>query len=273
MLKLKIKRTGTITKQDYQDCINAAYKAGRAKKTLKNIRASLTAVYTYAEGANVELINPVGLKIPKDAPVKQRNILQPEKIAVLFTEDTIIKSNRPQHCFLIYYWRALVLTGLRPGELAGLQKGDIKGNKLVVNRSINNLDEITPGKNKNARREQILTPQLTKVLKDQEQMLKKLGIISPWIFPGEDGEQLRPREAYWRWEAYYGQHDLQCSLYELRHTMVSLTKTDVPEPLLKRILGHGITMDSLGVYGHEVDGELERAAKMIGEVFSSYLPE
>ncbi len=55
--------------------------------------------------------------------------------------------------------------------------------------------------------------------------------------------------------------------------MISLTKSDLPKPLLKMIVGHSETMDTLGTYGHEVEGELQRAANILDDVFNQLLIE
>lgn len=60
------------------------------------------------------------------------------------------------------------------------------------------------------------------------------------------------------WCIFRKQHGIGCTLHELRHTMISVAKADVPERLLKRIVGHSQTMDTFGICGHDVDGDLER---------------
>ena len=40
---------------------------------------------------------------------------------------------------------------------------------------------------------------------------------------------------------------------------------DMPDALKKLILGHSKNMDSDGTYGHEIEGDLDRAAEMMDE--------
>jgi len=54
--------------------------------------------------------------------------------------------------------------------------------------------------------------------------------------------------------------------------MISIVKSDMPAPLLKATVGHSETMDTFGVYGHEVDGDLQRAASIIDNVYNRLLP-
>jgi hypothetical protein len=56
-----------------------------------------------------------------------------------------------------------------------------------------------------------------------------------------------------------------------RHTFVSLTKSDVPAEMIKRLVGHSKDMDTFGVYGHEVDGEMDKAAVLLDQVFKEIL--
>ena len=269
--RVKHKRISSITNLDWQKCINDAYKKGLSKKTLTNIRASITAVYRFAKSDKRPMERPEDLKIYDDAPEVERKILQPRDIKVLFSQDSITKYNRQEPCFHINAWRFLVLTGLRPGEMAGLQRGDLQGKLLTIQRSINTYNEITRGKNKNARRTMILTHHAAAVLVAQAEMLKQKGIVTAWLFPGEDGQAIEPQRLYKAWLTYRKQHCIKSSLYEMRHTMVSISKSDVPKPLLKRIVGHSAGMDTFGVYGHDVDGELQRAADILDGVFDDIL--
>ena len=53
---------------------------------------------------------------------------------------------------MIHAYRLAVLTGLRPGELRGLRWQDVKRDRLELHQSTNCYNEITDGKNQNARR-------------------------------------------------------------------------------------------------------------------------
>jgi hypothetical protein len=57
----------------------------------------------------------------------------------------------------------------------------------------------------------------------------------------------------------------------MRHTFISISKADVPPELLKLIVEHTANTNTFGIYGHTVDGELERAAKLIDSIFNRLL--
>ena len=261
-----------ITLGDWQNIINKAFQKSQTKgrplsaKSLKNIRASMTAVYAYARRHSIPLVKPEYLQIPKSAPVGQRKILTPEDIKKLF-DDSI------EPFWYIHYVRFLLITGLRPGEAAGIRVDeDIKDNILTIKRSINNLGEITDGKNANALRSQYLPEIAQKIVADQRQMLKQNSIISPWLFPGPQGDIASPHYIYKTWVQFRNKNQLTpCTLYELRHTMVSITKNGVPTHLLKMVLGHTEAMDTYGVYGHEFAGDLQNVANATQNIFNQIL--
>ena len=53
---------------------------------------------------------------------------------------------------------------------------------------------------------------------------------------------------------------------------ISIVKNDLPLPLLKALVGHSDDMDTYGVYGLEVNGEMRQAAKIIDQAFSKIVP-
>lgn len=262
------RRTGAITQQQMQSCINDAANAGKSRRLCVNIRAALTSFCHFARMCRWEIEQPYDLIIPRSAPTKQRTILQPSDLQLLFSCDTVTRYGKETLAFFIHAWRFIVILGLRRGELCGLMRSDLSGNILHISRSFNNLGEETPGKNENARRYIALPEIAQKILRDQQEMQKRHGIISPWLFPDEYGERLDSNHLYKAWAAYRKCHGLNSSLHELRHTFVSVVKSDMPIALLKSMVGHSDSMDTFGVYGHALDGDLQQTANIVDNVFS-----
>jgi integrase len=268
---LKNKRADAITVQNWQDCINIAAKAGRSKKTSKNIRGSMTAVCRYAKKRRIAIQYPEDITIPRDAPVGQRKILQPSDLKTLFDVDHITRYNKPEQCFYIHAWRFIVLTGLRRGELCGLKNPDIDGDIVHIRRSVNKRGVETQGKTEAATRYFVLSRLAKAVLDDQRQMPKANGIISEYVFPDEYAGRTEPSRLYKKWSTYSKRHGFKCSLHEIRHTLISVAKADVPEELLKRAVGHTKSTDTFGIYGHDVEGEMKRVADILDDTFSKLL--
>ena len=67
---------------------------------------------------------------------------------------------------------------------------------------------------------------------------------------------------YRRWESYQEANGLEpkVSLYELRHTFVSVESSVLTDSQLKMLVGHSKNMDTSGVYRHELQGQREDLA-------------
>lgn len=59
---------------------------------------------------------------------------------------------------------------------------------------------------------------------------------------------------YWKFYQRCNGIDPPVSLYELRHTFVSMIEDAVPPAQLRRIVGHSKSMDTYGWYSHAVTG-------------------
>lgn len=268
------RKLSAITPSVWQKAIDRAVSAGLSRRSCLNIRASIVAFLRYArrERLSIAQLEADDLIIPNSAaPEKEKHVLSRNELKILFSDPCFIHHNKPVVCQFSYAWRFLVATGMRRGELAGLRNEDISGGMIHIRRSINSLGEETSGKNDNARRSFVLTDTMHQILSDQRDYLKSKMIISSWVFPDERGECADPKHIYTQWRAYCRQHGINCTLHELRHTFISINKADLPIELLKSVVGHSSAMDTFGVYGHEVDGDKERAAKIIDATFREFI--
>lgn len=269
---LKNRHIKSIRMQDWQNCINAAGKRGLSKKTCSNIRGAITTLYRYCRRNRITMERPEYLTVPRDAPVGERRILQPDQLRTLFTREDVIYRGAKTPCWCIHLWRLCALTGMRRGELAGLKWSDIDGSILHISRSINSQREETRGKNDNARRYIVLSPLMQKELDEQRSATKRAGVVSPWIFPAQNGEQISPDSIDREWMRYRKQHGITSSIHELRHTMISVVSPEVPDALLKPLVGHSKAMDT-DIYRHIVDGQAARASELIDGVFARLLDQ
>ena len=155
-----------------------------------------------------------------------------------------------------------MLTGLRPGELMGLQWPDIQGNTIHVQRAVNVRGEITKGKNQNAVRSFVLSAMARRVLEDQREITGHQDSV--FCITNE-------QHYYKRWKAYCTANGLtKVTPYELRHTFVSVVKT-LPAGEVKGLVGHSLDMDTFGVYGHILTGEAEATAEAVEGTFLKIL--
>lgn len=261
------RKVSSLTNRDYQVAVNAPAerKPPLSKRTCEHVRAAITSLYAFAQSARITMETPFRIKIPKAATVGERTILQPNDIKRLFSPEM-------DGYYYIHAFRFILLTGVRRGELCGLMKTDLDKNRLTIKRSVNSLKETTKGKTENARRSFVLPELAMAEIEAHRKQAAALGITSKYLFCNTNGAQLDPNTLYRRWVYLRTKENFpEMSLHEIRHTMVSVMKNELPAHLLKQVVGHSEAMDTLGVYGHEVDGESEMSATTICSTFDNII--
>ncbi len=256
------RKISSITENDFQQIINKMYADGKAKKTLLCLRATITEFCKYCRRIRVTTLNPEFLTIPNGAPVKEKNILQKEHIAILFSSDKTELYGREVQDPLINAYRFQVLTGLRPGELLGLRWDDVRGDVIYIRRSINVYGEETKGKNENAIRSFVLTKPAKATLQNQWQQTGNLDQVFPDIPEGTYRKHLQ------KYCQYNGLPKI--TPYMLRHTFVSIVKK-LPIGMIKPLVGHSQNMDTLGIYGHTLTDDAQETAHEVGQLFTDIL--
>mgnify|MGYP003290392645 CR=1 FL=1 len=255
----------SYTLAEFQRILNGCTKqdgSPLSRKSLSNIRGTLTSLINYARIDGATEIPFCSLYVPKFALEKQeKQILLPEQIHAIFEPHDDI--------FYINLWRLMLVTGMRPGEALGLKWSDVLDNRIIIQRSVNRDSDITPGKNKNARRIIPMNEILSKILADQKEKTAKYK--SEWIFCNQSGAMASQNAIYSSIENNKNRLGFTFSPYSLRHTFVSMVKNDIPEQMIKSIVGHSVSMDTFGTYGHEIQGEAEQASAKISMIFNSVI--
>jgi len=253
------RRLESLTVQQVQDILDDAHAAGRSKKTLKNLLGDLTGFFRFCRRAGLATFTADDLHIPEGARAGERTILQPRDFTILMSVDTTLYRSHRVPDPLIHYYRLAVLTGMRPGELLGLEWGDIQGNTIQVKRAVNVYGETTRGKNDNAVRAVPLSDIAAREIDAQ----RRQNGAEKRVFGQVDEKYLLNR-----WHAYTAANGLTpCSLYELRHTFVSIAQS-LPEGQPRQLVGHSRTMDTYGIYAHQLDGQDQDTAARLDNLFS-----
>lgn len=255
-----------MTLRDWQSVINEA--TGRNKplsdKTLKNLRGMIMGIIKFGyEDYQCEM--PRGkLYIPKGHSKKEKEILQKDEVRRLFEPSPLWY--HPLFCFL-------ALTGVRPGEALGLQRGDVQGDRVLIRRSINAKGHITDGKNENSRRMIPLGKLAKAIIDDTIARNDAHNLRTEWIFCSPDGSQGNQSTMRNHWLELKKERGLSGTVYSLRHTFVSMMKNVMPEQMVKDIVGHGVHMSTFETYGHILEGESAQAAEIIDLTFSQNVPQ
>ena len=263
-------RCADIRIEDYQAVITEAkpiariYPSGKtvkrterlSKKYLKNIRSVLIQFNKWAVARKYTDIRLDSiLYVPQNAPEGSRSILQLEDIEKVFSEPTGLPMERA----LMFE----ILTGLRPGEVCGLKIEDYDRNTGIIHirRAINAHNEITPGKNRNARRDILLPDRVRQIV--EEQIAVSESCHSEWLFCQPSGQHGTQRMLQNHWKRICAAHGLadDTTPYSLRHTFYTHTEAFLPDRMIKMVFGHSEKTDGHHIYGdHAIDGELKDAA-------------
>ena len=250
------KKINKVTEGDLQDIIVKAHKdKGLAKKTLISLRGTINNFFKYCRKHKKTTLRPEDLAIPINAKKSKKKILQPQHfVTLLFCDKTTFRHKEITDP-LINAYRFQVLTGLRPGELLGLEWDDILGNEVSIKRAINIRNRVTTGKNENAQRNFWLSNTAKDVLLAQ----RKKGLYDKRIF----GDDLIEQTYRKRWYYFCDHNSIpRITPYEMRHTFVSSNK-GLSAAEKRLLVGHAKDMDTDGVYSHEMNGDLERIAEKV----------
>lgn len=157
--------------------------------------------------------------------------------------------------------RLIVFTGLRRGEVVGLQWDDYipstddEPGRLRVRRSVREVrQQMTIGPTKGKRAREIpLDLAAETVLVAQREWLERNGMVSPWVFPAVPDVK-SPRRPGWlstAWGRWRTDHAPGVRLHDLRHHYATmLLDGGVPINVVQSWLGHADAAITLRVYGH-----------------------
>lgn len=251
----------SVTRQDLRRIITTAFRnAGLSKKSLCNLRGDLSGFCTYLIDANIRNdLTTRSIKIPVGAKRSSKKVLTPEGLYTLFHSNETIMRGKPCEDDLIYAYRFQLLYGLRPGELMGLQWGDIDGDVIHIRRALNAHHNITPGKNVYAERDLPITPMARELLTAQERY--RTSSTDPEERVWGNYQQITHQE---RWKRYCKYNNIPyITPYELRHTFASINKTKLSVWALDTIMGHAHTGVTLGIYSHPLDDDMDGIVELL----------
>ncbi|GBD17684.1 Transposase from transposon Tn916 [bacterium HR27] len=177
-----------------------------------------------------------------------------------------------------------VLTGMRLGELLGLQWGDIdwERGELSVARAIQRskgrgLITVEP-KTATSRRRVPLPPQALEALRVQRRrQLEQRLAAGPawadgdWVFTTSLGTPISPSDAHHAYQRLLERAWLpRRRFHDLRHTTATLLLTDGVHPkVVASLLGHSTIQLTLDTYSHVTPGLAHEAAGRLGALIAN----
>lgn len=165
-----------VSRQDLQALVDSKAAAGLSASVVDHIRWQLVALFRMAQSDGIILIDPAkGIVRPRiDRQVDKRTT----------TRDAIVKAQMVLDIRERFIFRLAVCEGMRPGEIVGLQVGDIVDDVVHVRRRIYRGIVDTP-KSKRSTREIPLTA-ISSALWIQYRELLMNGAADAWVFPSEN---------------------------------------------------------------------------------------
>jgi len=246
----------------------------RSASTTNNVRLLLQMIFKYAKSLKYIAENPVEEIKPFPLEHKEMDFLNPEEIRRFFQH-----SQEPFKTLFL----AAIMTGMRRGELLGLQWGDIdwNSNTIFVRRSLYwlmnnenfNSDQrwrfIQP-KSKRSMRAIVMSPKLKKAL----EIHRISATISSHdlIFCNSDGNPLDPdnmvKREFHSTLRFAGLRKVR--FHDLRHSYCSLLISQGENiKFIQSQLGHASIQTTIDRYGHLLPIDHQRVgSKLDSQIFS-----
>jgi len=248
---------------------------GLAPNTVRNMKALISGIMTHALDDGLINANPVS-RLGRLIKTKDRkediNPLTREECQIFL--DIITKNYPRHHSFFLCALR----TGMRLGELLGLEWGDIdfNGGFLDVRRSFTK-GRITTPKNGKSRRVD-MSKQLSETLKTlhvertKETLAKGWGQVPDTVFVNEEGRRINSfnlrERVFFRCLAKANLRRIR--IHDLRHTFASLLiQNNESLAYVKDQLGHHSIQITVDTYGHLVPGANRQAVDRLDDMFDN----
>jgi len=262
-------RLNEITKSMMKKLVVKMVEEGRAKDSIRLYVAALRVLYNQAIDDKVVSESPTkGLgKFYRQAKRKHEDI-DPlsEEESLLVLEKTLEWEKKHYLLFL-----CALHTGMRSGELAGIQWTDVdwNGKFLEVRRAINRFGEVSSVKTKSGRRRVDLSDHLLETLSDyrrqqQEEAMKEgRNEIPEWVFANRFGSFMSIKNVKTRnFKRVLKKAGLRSiRFHDLRHTFASqLLSRGANILYVSQQLGHADPSITLRIYAKWIPTEGQRKA-------------
>jgi len=259
-----------------EDGVNLQTGGGMSPKSVKNYLSFISSIFNYAIKQGVTSSNPCrGVELPTIQQVERDCYTLEEAQQFL----SLLEDNAPE------MWRVFctlaIFSGLRRGELFGLEWGDIDFETGVISVQRASLYTKEKGlftntpKTKSSIRFLKMPENVIDMLGRYQisQNLERLKIGSKWInsnrlFVGWNGESLNPNSARNWVERFCKRNNIRVvNIHSFRHLNASLlinAGTDIKT--VSAALGHKQVSTTLNIYAHTFAASQARAADAIANV-------
>jgi integrase len=259
--KLRLENFGVENQQTF---ITRIFEQGVSRKTVLNILGTLSSILTTARdwGYNCEQIQASKLRLPpRDARPEARHFTVEQLRRILAIAD------EPWHTM----FAILAMTGLRAGEVLGLQVGDIDLERMTiaVKRSAW-YGKIQTTKTRASETVLPLPGPLFQILKNHLSTLNTKP--DAFLFVTRNGRPPSSNKVveYRLWTVLDALDIPRCGLHAFRHTHTALLLDSGATPkVVQRQLRHSDARTTLEIYGHVVGDAHREAVEKVASVLDA----
>lgn len=232
---------------------------GLSPSTIGNYLLPLSGTFAFAVRRNLTGVNPCSRLTPDDRPAKaeprKAHEWSDDDIAALLESSELIAGRSGSQYDYSPLLHAAVFTGLRLGELLGLQWQDVEfeASVLHVRRQYSRTGELAEPKTPKACRRVPLTPKMVALLK-KHKVASRHSQEANFVFASNTGGPLSHRNVQRR--GFEAARDLAqlprtITFHNLRHAFASLAAhRGVPLNVLSEVMGHTNVGVTQKVYVH-----------------------
>lgn len=246
-------------------------------KSIKNFVSFISTVFDYAVKQQMVSSNPCRNVTLPTIVQKERNVYTMEEVQHILELFETEKEKYPQ--FVMFFTLA-VFTGLRRGELLGLEWKDFDWDNCLMDVRRNSLwtkekgiytdSPKTKGSIRMLKLPQELVTQLLEYKKWQDE--HKASIGSKWIendrlFTKWDGSMMNVNAPYKFLEAFCKRHKIRfCNVHGFRHFNASvMIQNGVDVKTVQACLGHNDANTTLNIYAHSFQEAQARAMTSVAD--------
>jgi len=235
--------------------------------TVSLIRATLSVILQSAVDDGIIQTNPVAAARNASRGRKARaaanQAIAKERPFTQAQQDALLEWCRNRDGELGDFLFTLLRTGARPGEARALRWGDIVGDKILIEKSADDRNEITLTKT-GGKRAVDMTPALKDVLRLR---WLKAGSPSADHFVFGNGEPLSVRALSRRFEIAMRETEIEGHvMYDCRHSFASVLLARGANVLyVSKMLGHSDASTTLKFYAHWMETEGVRYVNILDE--------
>jgi integrase len=269
--RLQLKK---LTQAHVQEVLNRLHTAGKARNTIRNVKACLRKALNDAMDERIVNYNAAEkAKLPKVAKARKPKIqaLTPEQARLLLG---VVEPERLK----ALYWVALLL-GLREGEILGLQLADIDLDSRTLyvtgamQRQTGKGMVRVPTKTEASEAPVPIPDVLVPVLQAHLAMLEEERTYRKWkehglLFPSKVGTPISSRNLVRHFKAMLERADLPgIRFHDLWHSCATLLIALKVHPrVVMEIMQHSQISTTMNIYGHAIPEVSREATNALGEL-------